>query len=211
VGAADAKTTVLRSRERGTYSKESRPGSAGYRIVAADGLMLWAYDQAMLVCGSNGASRFWQDVVIDMSESQRAVEALRESEAAFIRFFPLSLTSCSSSTRMAPTSGSGPQMTPCSQRPGVNCSAGHTGRPSVRRSASVLAEVIGQVFETGRPQIWEYCLEVPAGLRWFQGRLAPLAGLQGSARRICLLVQDITEQKVGRAGDIEAPISRANY
>jgi diguanylate cyclase (GGDEF)-like protein/PAS domain S-box-containing protein len=186
----------LRSRERGTYSKESRPGSAGYRIVAADGLMLWAYDQAMLVCGSNGASRFWQDVVIDMSESQRAVEALRESEARLHSFLSsladvvfeldengtyLGIWTTNDALLAAPRSEL----------------LGRTHREAISEEIGLgLAEVIGQVFETGRPQIWEYCLEVPAGLRWFQGRLAPLAGLQGSARRICLLVQDITEQKV---------------
>ena len=144
----------LRSRERGTYSKESRPGSAGYRIVAADGLMLWAYDQAMLVCGSNGASRFWQDVVIDMSESQRAVEALRESEARLHSFLSsladvvfeldengtyLGIWTTNDALLAAPRSEL----------------LGRTHREAISEEIGLgLAEVIGQVFETGRPQIW---------------------------------------------------------
>jgi diguanylate cyclase (GGDEF)-like protein/PAS domain S-box-containing protein len=58
-----------------------------------------------------------------------------------------------------------------------------------------LTEVISRVPETGRPEIFEYCLAVPAGTRWFQGRLAPIVGPRGSLGRICLLVRDITAQK----------------
>ncbi len=58
-----------------------------------------------------------------------------------------------------------------------------------------LAKVISKVLETDRPQFWEYRLEVPAGVRFFQGRVAPIAGSEGSRRRLCLLVRDITEQK----------------
>ena len=58
-----------------------------------------------------------------------------------------------------------------------------------------LKEVTVTAFETGQPQIWEYSLEVPAGLKWFQGRVAPIASAEGRAKRICLLVRDITAQK----------------
>ena len=58
-----------------------------------------------------------------------------------------------------------------------------------------LAKVVLQVLQTGRPQFWEYSLEVPAGLRWFQGRVAPIAAAEGPSRKLCLLVRDITEQK----------------
>jgi diguanylate cyclase (GGDEF)-like protein/PAS domain S-box-containing protein len=72
-----------------------------------------------------------------------------------------------------------------------------------RMPAEVLGEEIGlrlkeitkTVLETGRPQIWEYGLEVPAGVRWFQSRVAPIVGPDGRSTRICLLVRDITEQK----------------
>jgi diguanylate cyclase (GGDEF)-like protein/PAS domain S-box-containing protein len=66
-----------------------------------------------------------------------------------------------------------------------------------------LKEVMHNVFETGRPEFWEYCLEVPAGLRWFQGRVAPIATTEGASRRICLLVRDITAHK-----EAEREISR---
>ena len=67
-----------------------------------------------------------------------------------------------------------------------------------------LARVISQVLETNHPKFWEYKLEVPAGMRWFQGRVAPIAGPEGSLRRLCLLVRDITEQKVAEHARDEA-------
>ncbi len=56
-------------------------------------------------------------------------------------------------------------------------------------------KIIRNVLESGRPEVWEYCLEVPAGIRWFESRVAPIATSEGSLRRVCLLVRDITEQK----------------
>jgi diguanylate cyclase (GGDEF)-like protein/PAS domain S-box-containing protein len=53
---------------------------------------------------------------------------------------------------------------------------------------------VRRVIETGRPELMEYRLEVPVGARWFQGRLAPIVGL--ADRTVCLLVRDITDQKL---------------
>ena len=47
-----------------------------------------------------------------------------------------------------------------------------------------LMKIIGSVLESGRPEIWEYCLEVPAGIRWFESRVAPIATSEGSSRRV---------------------------
>jgi diguanylate cyclase (GGDEF)-like protein/PAS domain S-box-containing protein len=58
-----------------------------------------------------------------------------------------------------------------------------------------LMKIIGSVLESGRPEIWEYCLEVPVGIRWFESRVAPIATSEGSSKRVCLLVRDITERK----------------
>lgn len=58
-----------------------------------------------------------------------------------------------------------------------------------------LIEIIAHVLETRRPEIWEFCLDVPAGVRWFQGRLAPISAAGAQAGRICLLVRDTTAQK----------------
>jgi len=66
-----------------------------------------------------------------------------------------------------------------------------------------LEQIISHVLETDRPETWEYRLEVPAGMRWFQVRLAPIARGEESSRTVCLLVRDITEKK-----DAEQEIAR---
>ncbi|HXY44218.1 MAG TPA: ATP-binding protein [Acidimicrobiales bacterium] len=58
-----------------------------------------------------------------------------------------------------------------------------------------LTRIVGRVLASGSPELWEYCLDVPAGRRWFQSRVAPIAPANGSPGTVCLLVRDITTQK----------------
>jgi len=77
--------------------------------------------------------------------------------------------------------------------PGVNCSAGT--REAISERSARFGRSHWPGLRNGSPADMGILPRGPAGLRWFQGSsLHP--GLQGSARRICLLVQDITEQKV---------------
>jgi diguanylate cyclase (GGDEF)-like protein/PAS domain S-box-containing protein len=57
-----------------------------------------------------------------------------------------------------------------------------------------VTRAVRRVLETSRAELVEYRLAVPAGVRWFQGRLAPIVGLASPA--VCLLVRDITDQKL---------------
>lgn len=57
-----------------------------------------------------------------------------------------------------------------------------------------IIRAIRRALETGRPEVFEYRLEVPAGVRWFQGRLAAIVG--SGDRTVCLLVRDFTDQKL---------------
>ncbi|MFZ0634889.1 MAG: PAS domain S-box protein [Candidatus Acidiferrales bacterium] len=56
-------------------------------------------------------------------------------------------------------------------------------------------ETFRRVTETGRPEEFEYPLEVRAGKRWFVGRIGPIPSSRGQARSLCMLVRDITETK----------------
>jgi len=67
-----------------------------------------------------------------------------------------------------------------------------------------LTGIIGHVLDTRTPEIWEFCLDVPAGTRWFQGRLAPIARSDGPSESICLLVRDVTVQKLAERTRDEA-------
>ena len=72
-----------------------------------------------------------------------------------------------------------------------------------------LKEVTNSVLGTGRPQFWEYRLEVPAGIRWFQGRVAPLADAGGPAEEGLPAGPRHHGGKGSREGDIEASVTRA--
>ncbi len=54
-------------------------------------------------------------------------------------------------------------------------------------------KAVRRVLATGQPEFLEFRLDVQAGVRFFQARFAPIAGL--ASRTACLLVRDITAQK----------------
>lgn len=133
--------------------------------------------------------------MIDNSEPQRVAQALRESEARLQALISslddLVLELDENGTYLGIwTDNDALLAAPRSEL------LGRTLAENVGHEVGLgLMRIIGSVLETGRPEIWEYCLEVPAGIRWFESRVAPIARSEGSLRRVCLLVRDITEQK----------------
>ena len=60
--------------------------------------------------------------------------------------------------------------------------------------AAVVEAAIAHTLETGEPQTVEYRLSVPAGRRWFEGRMAPLPRDFGPEPMVLLLARDVTER-----------------
>jgi two-component system OmpR family sensor kinase len=58
-----------------------------------------------------------------------------------------------------------------------------------------LYETISEAFETGEVQSIQYPLEVQAGLRWFEARIAPTGTTHGDRRHALVVARDITDQK----------------
>ncbi len=69
-----------------------------------------------------------------------------------------------------------------------------------------LTSIIGHVLETGCSETCEYSLKVPAGTRWFQGRVAPIAASHSLPRSVCFLVRDITLQKLAEVARDQAEV-----
>jgi PAS domain S-box-containing protein len=46
--------------------------SQRYRLIARDGREVWVHDQARLIVDETGAPRFWQGVLVDVTQQQRA-------------------------------------------------------------------------------------------------------------------------------------------
>jgi len=150
---------------------------------------------AALQGGSGGSRRLWRGVVTETTERRGVTEALRESEA---RLHAL-LSSIDDLVFEIDEAGTYLEIWTANDDLLVVPRAellGKTHREALGEEIGrSLAKVISQVLETDRPHFWDYSLAVPAGIRWFQGRVAPIAGSESSSRKLCLLVRDITEQK----------------
>jgi len=151
---------------------------------------------AALQGGSGGSRRLWRGVVTETTERRGVTEALRESEA---RLHAL-LSSIDDLVFEIDEDGTYLEIWTANDDllavPRAEL-LGKTHREALGEEIGLsLAKVISQVLETDRPHFWNYSLAVPAGIRWFQGRVAPIAGSGGSSRKLCLMVRDITEQKV---------------
>jgi PAS domain S-box-containing protein len=59
------------------------PISHEYRLIAADGRVVWVHDQAFLISGADGRPVCLQGVVFDITDRVRAEKALRESEQKY--------------------------------------------------------------------------------------------------------------------------------
>ncbi len=54
-----------------------------YRIFAGDGSVHWIYDRGRFVKDENGKNLYWQGVMLDITESKTAEEAIRKSEQSY--------------------------------------------------------------------------------------------------------------------------------
>ena len=62
--------------------------------------------------------------------------------------------------------------------------------------ADLLLSTIQRTIANGVNQTVEYSLDVPAGQRWFEGRMAPLPTPPGEVEQIILIARDVTERKL---------------
>ncbi len=61
--------------ERAAHAPESvGVHDATYRMIAKDGRVVWVHDQARLITDENGEPKYWQGVLIDITENRRAQE-----------------------------------------------------------------------------------------------------------------------------------------
>jgi len=77
----DDRERVLAEDERTDETLE--PYGSEYRMFAKDGHIVWVQDEAVVVRDTGGRPRFWQGVMLDVTERRQAEEALRESEERF--------------------------------------------------------------------------------------------------------------------------------
>ncbi len=67
-------------RDSGERDRGLAPYTDEYRVLAADGRVVWVRDQAVPVPDESGESTFWQGFWVDVTERREAEEALRRAE-----------------------------------------------------------------------------------------------------------------------------------
>jgi PAS domain S-box-containing protein len=68
--------------EEARTDKTGEPFKVEYRVIAADGRVVWVRDQATLVRDEKGQPLYWLGVQYDVTEQKRAEEALRQVREA---------------------------------------------------------------------------------------------------------------------------------
>jgi PAS domain S-box-containing protein len=67
--------------ERARHAPESvRSHDATYRLIARDGRVVWIHDQARVIVDGEGKPKYWQGVLVDITEHKRAQELERDLE-----------------------------------------------------------------------------------------------------------------------------------
>ena len=63
--------------------RSGEPYNQDYRMVAADGRIVWFHDESILLRDTSGRADVWQGVMLDVTEQKRSEERLREAEAKY--------------------------------------------------------------------------------------------------------------------------------
>ena len=59
------------------------PYSDEYRMIAADGRVVWFHDEAVLISDEHGLPLMWQGVMVDITDQKTAEERFRDAEARY--------------------------------------------------------------------------------------------------------------------------------
>ena len=78
----DLWSKIVHPEDKETLQQDHAGGPHGstYRLIAKDGREVWVYDQARLILGDDGHPRYWQGVMIDVTEQRRTQELERDLE-----------------------------------------------------------------------------------------------------------------------------------
>ncbi len=56
------------------------PWVAEYRMIAADGRVVWFHDESVLILDERGAPSMWQGIMVDITDQKAAEQRVREAE-----------------------------------------------------------------------------------------------------------------------------------
>ena len=77
----DDRDAVVAESER--TSRTGEPYRQEYRMIAADGRVVWFRDESLLISDAQGQPKLWQGVMMDITQIKAAEERFREAEERF--------------------------------------------------------------------------------------------------------------------------------
>jgi PAS domain S-box-containing protein len=69
--------------ESAATSDSGEPYRQDYRMIAADGRIVWFHDESQLIRDDDGRPLYWQGVMVDITDRKEAEEQLRQAEERF--------------------------------------------------------------------------------------------------------------------------------
>ncbi|MFL5806788.1 MAG: response regulator [Roseiflexaceae bacterium] len=170
------------------------PASVEYRILTRDGRVRWFHDTGTVIRDHTGQPLFLQGVVLDITESKYAEQALRESEARYrtlVENLPLSVCEIDRDGRLLSMNQAGLQMIGAQDSAQVPGSAYQEVIPGAEPAqfAILMARAsAGEVLEI------EHTGNVNGATRVFTTTLIPQRDADGVVYKIVGTTQDMTEQ-----------------
>ncbi|MDC0832883.1 PAS domain S-box protein [Geitlerinema sp. CS-897] len=173
------------------------------RYVCQDGKVVWAQIFMTLLRDAEGNPASYIGIVEDIGDRKQTEAALKEREREFRTLaenFPEIITRFDRNLRHVYVS---PRIEKLTGMP-LKAFIGKTNR-ELRMPESLVVRwerAIETVFETQQSQDLEFSWPSPDGVKWFQARLVPEYGEDGSVRFVMGVTTDITARKQAEA-DIE--------
>jgi PAS domain S-box-containing protein len=178
-------------------SEELRPHQLEYRMIAADGRVVWLRD-IVTVIAKEGRPVKSRGIMVDVTESKRAEEALRRSDA-FNRHIVESSTDC---IKILDLEGNLLYVNRFGQQAlGINDLSSCLGNPWLDLCQGADTQAAYSAIFTAKAGgigiFQNHCLTSQGNPSWWHVVVTPMRDAQGNVERLLAVSRDITESKRG--------------
>jgi len=187
---------VILERWTRAVAEKTSFGPLEYRYMHADGRLVWVQAQATLQTDDDGNIVGFVGTLTDITERNQAEEELRASEArlrAVTDALPDVLVVLSEDGSLVDVLRVPDELQLASGAPEPGAALSEILPPDF---ADTVTAAIRKAISTGEAQTVSTDLEVAAGRRFFEARLAPFPTSEGEAPAVVLLSRDITERRM---------------
>jgi diguanylate cyclase (GGDEF)-like protein/PAS domain S-box-containing protein len=167
-----------------------------YRMVAADGRIVWVHDECLLVRNHEGIPVCWQGIILDVSERKRSEAALHQSRMDLKTLTDNVPDGIVRYNRDCQRIYVNPALARAIGKPIDEIIGTTVDDLSLNADHSRAArEAIGQVFQRGQMVEVEFDHPSPSGIQWRQIRFIPEFDTAGLVDTVLGISRDITERR----------------